>query len=305
MVFAAMVSLATGILVGLMPLVGVGRSNAAETLQEHSRDRARTPACEMRLSWRSSPSRSCPDGSRLDGRRVCGRSKCSVGPVSLAGNPGRAPVAATRPVCRQSSDRHVRKRNYGTGCAEDLAAQSAGFATYPLSGMDEPMVVYRRRPASAASRCLQHGAVSSGERLFRNTRHSADSRTMVHAGGYGGFAMGRRSAIQWRASSGLERTRSGSALRFGPPTAGYGVMLSATCSMTPSMRSKPEIYVPVPQAPNDEDSPMIVVRTALDPGAAAAELRAAVSAIDPAVPVDRSEQAAGVGIGGAAAFSAL
>jgi putative ABC transport system permease protein len=53
--------------------------------------------------------------------------------------------------------------------------------------------------------------------------------------------------------------------------------------------AKPEIYVPVQQAPNDEASPMIVVRTALDPGAAAAELRAAVSAVDRAVPVDRIE----------------
>src|SRR5262249_3810100 len=37
MVFAAMVSLATGILVGLMPLVGAGRVNAAESLKENSR----------------------------------------------------------------------------------------------------------------------------------------------------------------------------------------------------------------------------------------------------------------------------
>ena len=49
------------------------------------------------------------------------------------------------------------------------------------------------------------------------------------------------------------------------------------------------MYVPVEQAPNIESGPTIVVRTALDTGAAAAELRAAVAAIDRAMPVDRIE----------------
>jgi len=51
----------------------------------------------------------------------------------------------------------------------------------------------------------------------------------------------------------------------------------------------PEMYVPVSQAPNVESSPTIVVRTTVDSGAAAAELRAAVSAIDRTVPVDGIE----------------
>jgi ABC-type antimicrobial peptide transport system permease subunit len=51
--------------------------------------------------------------------------------------------------------------------------------------------------------------------------------------------------------------------------------------------TKPEMYVPIEQAPNTESGPTIVVRTALDTGAAAAELREAVAAIDRAIPVDR------------------
>ncbi len=51
--------------------------------------------------------------------------------------------------------------------------------------------------------------------------------------------------------------------------------------------TKPEMYVPVEQAPNTESSPTIVIRTALDTGAAAAELRDAVTAIDRAMPVDQ------------------
>ena len=49
------------------------------------------------------------------------------------------------------------------------------------------------------------------------------------------------------------------------------------------------MYVPMEQAPNTESGPTIVVRTELDPGAAAADLRQAVSAIDRALPVDRIE----------------
>jgi putative ABC transport system permease protein len=51
--------------------------------------------------------------------------------------------------------------------------------------------------------------------------------------------------------------------------------------------TKPEMYVPIEQAPNTESGPTIVVRTALDAGAAAGELRGAVAAIDRAIPVDR------------------
>jgi putative ABC transport system permease protein len=53
--------------------------------------------------------------------------------------------------------------------------------------------------------------------------------------------------------------------------------------------AKPELYVPVEQSWNIESDPTVVVRTALDSGASAAELRGVVSAIDPTIPVDRIE----------------
>ena len=53
--------------------------------------------------------------------------------------------------------------------------------------------------------------------------------------------------------------------------------------------AKPEMYLPVDQAMNIESNPTIVVRAETAPGAAAGELRAAVSAIDPAIAVDRIE----------------
>ena len=54
-------------------------------------------------------------------------------------------------------------------------------------------------------------------------------------------------------------------------------------------KARPEMYMPMTQARNVESGPTIVLRTALDPGATAAELRAAVAALDRALPVDRIE----------------
>jgi putative ABC transport system permease protein len=53
--------------------------------------------------------------------------------------------------------------------------------------------------------------------------------------------------------------------------------------------ASPEMYMPFTQAANTESGPTIVVRTAIDPTAVAADVRSAVSAIDRAMPVDQIE----------------
>ena len=53
--------------------------------------------------------------------------------------------------------------------------------------------------------------------------------------------------------------------------------------------AKAEMYLPVEQSLNIESDPTIVVRAEIPAGAAAGELREAVSAIDPAIAVDRIE----------------
>jgi putative ABC transport system permease protein len=53
--------------------------------------------------------------------------------------------------------------------------------------------------------------------------------------------------------------------------------------------AKPEMYLPVDQAMNIESNPTVVVRSETAPDATTRELRAAVSAIDPAIAVDRIE----------------
>jgi putative ABC transport system permease protein len=49
------------------------------------------------------------------------------------------------------------------------------------------------------------------------------------------------------------------------------------------------MYVPMEQAPNLENGPTLVVRSALDPGVAAAAMRESVASLDRAIPVDRIE----------------
>jgi putative ABC transport system permease protein len=51
--------------------------------------------------------------------------------------------------------------------------------------------------------------------------------------------------------------------------------------------AKAEMYLPVKESMNTESDPTIVVRAEMPAGATAGELRAAVSAIDPAIAVDR------------------
>ena len=50
---------------------------------------------------------------------------------------------------------------------------------------------------------------------------------------------------------------------------------------------KPEMYVPFGQAPNVETSSRLVVRAAIDPASTTSAVRAAVAAIDAAVPLDQ------------------
>jgi putative ABC transport system permease protein len=82
----------------------------------------------------------------------------------------------------------------------------------------------------------------------------------------------------------------GQRLRFGSPTARTVIGIVGDVRHDGlDGETKPDMYVPVQQAPNIESSPTVVVRTSLDSRAGAAQLRAAVSAVDRAVPVDRIE----------------
>ena len=140
------------------------------------------------------------------------------------------------------------------------------------------MGVLYRRPSAAAGGHVQHGEVPAGEPgLFRDDRDSAAARAIVHAGGYGGFAVG---SGDQRVDGARVLGRSGPVgkrLHFAGPT--WRTVIGVVGDVLHEGldgEAKAEMYMPVEQAPNIESGPTIVVRTSLEAGAAAAELKAAV-----------------------------
>jgi putative ABC transport system permease protein len=169
--------------------------------------------------------------------------------------------------------------------------QSAGFSTYvPLSGSDNgwaffiegrpplPVGVYnmaKYRPVSAGYFETIRIPLLRGRSI--TPADTADSPTVVVIND----AMVR---AHWGAENPIGRR-----LRFAGVTRTVIGVVGDVLHEGLDGKTSPEMYVPVEQAPNTESSPTVVVRTALDTGAAAAALRGAVSAIDRAMPVDRIE----------------
>jgi putative ABC transport system permease protein len=168
--------------------------------------------------------------------------------------------------------------------------QSAGFATYlPLSGMDNawsfdiegrpplPVGVFnmgKYRPVSAGY--FETIGIPLIRGRWFTPADTADSPWAVVISD----SLARQ---YWQGEDPI-----GQRLRFGSSTARTVIgVVGDVLHDGLDGETKPEMYVPVQQAPNIESSLTIVVRTALDSSAAAAELRTAVSAIDRAVPVDR------------------
>ncbi|HEX7780233.1 MAG TPA: ABC transporter permease, partial [Vicinamibacterales bacterium] len=290
MVFAALVSLATGIVVGLMPLVGVGRANAAESLKENSRaiGHAQSGLRNALVVAQIAVAIMLLIGAGLMTKSLWALMQVEPGFRSQ----GILTARLLLPPGRYADNRRIAmfEEELRDGLRGRPGVQSAGFATYlPLSGLDNgwSFTVDGRPPLPVGVyNMAQYRPVSAGyfETLgiplirgrWFTPADTAESPWVVVISD----AMARQF---WPGEDPI-----GQRLRFGPPTARtvIGVVGNVRHDALDA-EAKPEMYVPVPQAPNDEVSPMIVVRTTLDPGAAAAELRAAVSAIDRAVPVDR------------------
>jgi putative ABC transport system permease protein len=292
MLFATMVSLATGILVGLMPLVGAGRVNAAASLKESNR----------------------ATGSRQSGvRNALAVTQIAIAIVLLIGaglmtkslwalmhvapgfrSQGILTARLSLPRSRYPDNRRIAA--FEEALSERLrgrsGVQSAGFATYlPLSGMDNGwgFVVEGRPPLPiGVFNMAKYRPVSAGyfetigipliQGRWFTPSDTADSPWVVVISD----SMARQ---YWRGENPI-----GQRLRFGSPTARTVIGIVGDVRHDGlDGETKPDMYVPVQQAPNIESSPTVVVRTSLDSRAGAAQLRAAVSAVDRAVPVDRIE----------------
>ncbi|HEY3241940.1 MAG TPA: ABC transporter permease [Phycisphaerae bacterium] len=290
LVFTAMISLATGTLFGLGPLVGTGRTNAGESLKQSHRVAS---AAHSRLRNGLAVAQISIAIVLLIGAGLMAKSLRALTHVAPGFRSDSILTARlSLPPSRYPDNRRIaafERELLGT-LTRKPGVQSAGLATYlPLSGLDNgwsfviegrpplPVGTYnmaKYRPASAGY------FETIGIPLLRGRSFTPadtadspwvtvinDSMAREYWGGQD--PIGRRlqfAAETWRTVIGVVGDVRHEGL---------------------DGETKPEMYVPIEQAPNTESSPTIVIRTALDTGAAAAELREAVAAIDRAMPVDR------------------
>jgi predicted permease len=288
--FTAVISLATGILFGLGPLVGMRRISAGESLKQslrvagasHSGLRNGLAVAQIAIAI-----------VLLIGAGLMAKSFWALTHVS----PGfRADSILTArlslPRSRYPDNRRIAafERELLETLSRKPGVQSAGLATYlPLSALDNgwsfivegrpplPVGMFnmaKYRPASAGYFETIGIPVLRGRSFTPADTADSPWVTVINE------SMARE---YWG-----EQDPIGRRLQFGAET--WRTVIGVVGDVLHEGldgETKPEMYVPMEQAPNTESGPTIVVRTALDTGAAAGELRGAVAAIDRAIPVDR------------------
>jgi putative ABC transport system permease protein len=290
LVFTAVISLTTGVFFGLGPLVGTTRISAGESLKQslrvagasHSRLRNALAVAQISIAI-----------TLLIGAGLMAKSFWALTQVA----PGfRADSILTArlslPGSRYPDNRRIAafERELLETLMRKPGVQSAGLTTYlPLSGLDNgwSFVIEGRPPLPVGMHNMAKYRPAStgyfetiGIPLLRGRSFApADTAdlpwvTVINE------SMARE---YWRGQDPI-----GKRLQFGAET--WRTVIGVVGDVLHEGldgEAKPEMYVPIEQAPNTESSPTIVIRTALDTGAAASELREAVAAIDRAVPVDR------------------
>jgi putative ABC transport system permease protein len=292
MVFTMVISLATGVLFGLGPVFGMRRVSAGESLKQSNRIAGGTHAG---LRNGLVVAQIATAMVLLIGAGLMAKSFWALVHVA-PGFRSESVLTARLSLPRSHYPDNRRIAAFERELLDSLRGtpgiQSAGFATYlPLSGSDNgwaffiegrpplPVGVYnmaKYRPVSAGY--FETIGIPLRRGRWFTPADTAESPWVVvindsMAREYWGTEdpVGRRlhfAGATWRTVIGV----IGDVLHEGLDG-----------------EAKAEMYVPVEQAPNTQSGPTIVVRTALDAGPAAAELRGAVSAIDRAMPVDRIE----------------
>jgi putative ABC transport system permease protein len=292
LIFTAVISLVTGILFGLGPLFGTRRENAGESLKLNNRT---SSGIQTRLRSGLAVTQIAVAIILLIGAGLMAKSFWAL--VHVA--PGFRSESVLTARLSLPRSRYPDNRKIGAFERELLESlqgrpgiQSAGLATYiPLSGSDNGWSVFiEGRPPLPVGiyNMAKYRPVSAGYfetigiPLLRGRSFTpsdtAESPWVVVIND----SMARE---YWPSESPI-----GQRLHFAGPT--WRTVIGVVGDVLHEAldgEAKAEMYVPVEQAPNTESGPRIVVRTALDTGAAAGELRGAVSAIDPAIPVDRIE----------------
>jgi len=288
--FTALISLATGIFFGLGPLVGMRRISAGESLKQSSRVAG---ASHSRLRNVLAVAQISLAIILLIGAGLMAKSFWALTHVSPGFRADRILTARlSLPRSRYPDNRRIAafERELLETLSRKPGVQSAGLATYlPLSALDNgwsfivegrpplPVGMYnmaKYRPASAGYFETIGIPVLRGRSFTPADTADSPWVTVINE------SMARE---YWG-----EQDPIGRRLQFGAET--WRTVIGVVGDVLHEGldgETKPEMYVPMEQAPNTESGPTIVVRTALDTAAAAGELRGAVAAIDRGIPVDR------------------
>jgi predicted permease len=291
LIFTAVISLVTGILFGLGPLFGPWRESAGESLKQNNRT---SSGIQTRLRSGLAVAQIAIAIILLIGAGLMVKSFWALMHVA-PGFRSESVLTARLSLPRSRYPDNHRIAALEGELLESLlgrpGVQSAGFATYvPLSGLDNGwnFLIEGRPPLPVGTyNMAEYRPVSAGYfetigiPLLRGrsftVADTAESPWVVMIND----SMARE---YWPSENPI-----GQRLQFVEKWLTVIGVVGDVLHEGLDGAAKAEMYVPVEQAPNIESDPTIVVRTALDSGASAAELREVVSAIDPAIPVDRIE----------------
>jgi predicted permease len=291
LIFTAVISMVTGILFGLGPLFGPWRETAAESLKQNNRT---SSGIQTRLRSGLAVAQIAIAITLLIGAGLMVKSLWALMHVA-PGFRSESVLTARLSLPRSRYPDNHRIAALEGELQESLrgrpGVQSAGFATYvPLSGLDNGwnFLIEGRPPLPVGTyNMAQYRPVSAGYfetigipllrgRAF-TVADTAESPWVVMIDD----SMARE---YWPSENPI-----GQRIQFNEKWRTVIGVVGDVLHEGLDGAAKAELYVPVEQAPNIESDPTIVVRTALDSGASAAELREVVSAIDGTVPVDRIE----------------
>ncbi len=293
LIFTAVISLATGILFGLGPLFGSWRESAGESLKQNNRT---SSGIQTRLRSGLAVAQIAIAITLLIGAGLMVKSFWALVHVA-PGFRSDSIMTARLSLPRSRYADNGKVAAFEQVLRENLhgrpGIQSVGFATYvPLSGLENgwSFVIEGRPPLPVGTYNMSnYRPVSPGyfEAIGIPVLRGR-SFTVADTAESPWVAMINDSMAReyWPAENPIgQRLQNSPGEKWRTVIGVVGDVLHDGLDGAP----KPEMYLPVEQSSNIESSPTIVVRTTLDSGAAAAELRGVVSAIDPTIPVDQIE----------------
>lgn len=292
LVFTGLISLATGILFGLVPLFHARKVNANESLKQNARGAG---GGQSRMRSGLVVAQIAIAMILLVGAGLMAKSFWALLHVSPGFRTEQVLTARlSLPRSRYPDNRRIAafQQELLQSVRSAPSVQAAGFASYlPLSGNDNGWAFFiEGRPPLPVG-------------VFNMAKYRPASPGYFEAIGIPllrgrGFTFADTADSSWVVMINQSMARAywghqdpvGQRLRFNNEV--WRTVIGVVGDVLHERldgEASPEMYMPFTQAANIESGPTIVVRTAIDPTAVAADVRSAVSAIDRAMPVDQIE----------------